>query len=82
MRIIHTSDWHLGRVLHQESLLEDQAHLLEQVLQAVKETRADALIIAGDIFDRQNPKREAVALFDGFLTQVSAVSTRGTERAS
>jgi|SRR6266481_121268 len=70
MRIIHTSDWHLGRVLHQESLLEDQAHLLEQVLQAVKETRADALIIAGDIFDRQNPKREAVALFDGFLTQV------------
>lgn len=70
MRILHTSDWHLGRVLSHESLLEDQAHLLEQVFTAVKDTGVDALIIAGDIFDRQNPKREAVALFDEFLTRV------------
>lgn len=70
MRILHTADWHLGRVVLQESLLDDQAHLLEQVMRGVKDTKADALIIAGDIFDRQNPKREAVALFDDFLTQV------------
>lgn len=70
MRILHTSDWHLGRVFYQESLLEDQAHLLEQVARAVKEARPDALVIAGDIFDRQNPKREVVALFDEFLTKI------------
>jgi exonuclease SbcD len=70
MRILHTSDWHLGRVFFQESLLEDQALLLEQVFVAVKDTGVDALVIAGDIFDRQNPKREAVALFDEFLTRV------------
>ena len=70
MRILHTSDWHLGRVFFQESLLEDQALLLEQVFAAVKDAGVDALVIAGDIFDRQNPKREAVALFDEFLTRV------------
>lgn len=70
MRILHTSDWHLGRVFYQESLLDDQAHLLEQVMWGIKESCADVLIIAGDIFDRPNPKREAVALFDDFLTQV------------
>lgn len=70
MRFLHTADWHLGRVLFQENLLEDQAHLLDQVIAAMKETRVDALVIAGDIFDRQNPKREAVALFDDFLTQI------------
>ena len=70
MRILHTSDWHLGRVFFQESLLEDQFYLLEQVRRAVKDARPDAIVIAGDIFDRQNPKREVVALFDEFLTQV------------
>jgi DNA repair protein SbcD/Mre11 len=70
MRILHTADWHLGRVFFQESLLDDQAHLLEQVMRGVKESNADVLIVAGDIFDRPNPKREAVALFDDFLTEV------------
>ncbi len=70
MKILHTSDWHLGRVFFQENLLDDQAHLMEQVVRALKETQAEVLIIAGDIFDRQNPKREAVALFDQFLTEV------------
>lgn len=70
MRILHTADWHLGRAFFQESLLDDQAHLLEQVMRALKGANADVLIIAGDIFDRPNPKREAIALFDDFLTQV------------
>src|SRR5258708_1430314 len=70
MRILHTADWHLGRVFFQESLLDDQARLLEQVMRGVKESNADVLIVAGDIFDRPNPKREAVALFDDFLTEV------------
>lgn len=70
MRLLHTSDWHLGRTLAQESLAADQQHLLEQVLRALRDTRADALIIAGDVFDRANPPREAVALFADFLRRV------------
>ena len=46
MRILHTSDWHLGRTLAQESLLDDQAHLLDQVFDAVVAHKVEALIIA------------------------------------
>ena len=72
MRILHTSDWHLGRTLAQESLLDDQAHLLDQVFDAVVTHGVEALIIAGDIFDRPNPRRDAVALFNDFLRRVYA----------
>ena len=72
MRLLHTSDWHLGRTLAQESLLDDQAHLLEQVFAAIVEHRVDALIIAGDLFDRAVPRREAVQLFNDFLARVYA----------
>ena len=72
MKFIHTSDWHLGRTLAQESLLEDQAHLLEQVFAAVRDSGAEALVIAGDIFDRPNPRREVVALFNAFVARVYA----------
>jgi len=70
MRILHTSDWHLGRTLAQESLLDDQARLLDQVIDAVVEHRVDALIIAGDLFDRAVPRKEAVQLFNDFLARV------------
>lgn len=70
MRILHTSDWHLGRTLAQESLLDDQAQLLDQVFEAVVEHRVDVLIIAGDLFDRAVPRKEAVQLFNDFLARV------------
>ena len=70
MKILHTADWHLGRTLCQESLLGDQAALLDQVFDAVVKTQADVLVIAGDIFDRPNPKKDAVDLFDRFLARV------------
>jgi len=72
MRLLHTSDWHLGRTLAQESLLDDQAHLLDQVFQAIVDHRVDALIIAGDLFDRAVPRKEAVQLFNDFLARVYA----------
>jgi exonuclease SbcD len=72
MRVLHTSDWHLGRTLSQESLIDDQAHLLDQVFDAMVDNCVDALIIAGDIFDRPNPRRDAVALFNNFLRRVYA----------
>jgi exonuclease SbcD len=70
MRFLHTSDWHLGKNLCGASLLDDQAHALEQVLLAIRDTRPGALVIAGDIYDRSVPPKEAVRLLDGFLTQV------------
>ncbi|GLS82660.1 exonuclease SbcCD subunit D [Paraferrimonas haliotis] len=65
--IVHSSDWHLGRSFHNVSLLDDQAIWLEQILQQVIEQQADALIIAGDLYDRSVPPAAAVALFDQFI---------------
>lgn len=70
MRFLHTSDWHLGKTLCNANLLDDQAHALDQVVEMAKESRAEALVIAGDIYDRAVPPKEAVALLDGFLDRV------------
>ncbi len=71
MRFLHTSDWHLGKVLHQHSLLEDQQHALEQLFGMLVDTTPDALVIAGDVFDRSVPPADAVRLLDDFLSRVS-----------
>lgn len=70
MRIIHTADWHLGRSLHGQNLIEDQAYILDQFVLLVKEAGADAVIIAGDVFDRSAPPAEAVSLLSGTLTRI------------
>jgi DNA repair protein SbcD/Mre11 len=71
MRFLHTADWHLGRTLGGHVLIEDQAQiLLGQLRAAVRETRPDALLIAGDVFDRAVPPAEAVALLDDVLEAV------------
>ena len=70
MRFLHTSDWHLGKTLCNASLLEDQAHALDQVLVMLRETRAEALVVAGDLYDRAVPPKEAVALLDDTLRQI------------
>ena len=67
MIILHLSDLHLGRRFHDVSLLEDQRYILEQILERTKESAADAVIIAGDIYDKPVPSAEAVDLFDDFL---------------
>ncbi|MDO6684858.1 MULTISPECIES: exonuclease SbcCD subunit D [unclassified Agarivorans] len=70
MKFLHTSDWHLGRQLHNQSLLEDQAFVLEQIVSLAKQHDVDALIVAGDIFDRSVPPSQAVALLDEVLHQL------------
>lgn len=67
MKLLHTSDWHLGRYFHQQSLLSDQAHVLEQIIQIATAEAVDAVIIAGDIYDRSLPPAEAVRLLDETL---------------
>lgn len=67
MRFIHSSDWHLGRQLHGVSLLEDQRHILQQIRTLALEHAIDALVIAGDIYDRSVPPADAVSLLSDFL---------------
>jgi DNA repair protein SbcD/Mre11 len=71
MRFIHTADWHLGRLFHGIHLTEDQSHVLGQFVDVVKDARADAVIIAGDLFDRAVPPPEAVELFDEVLCRLA-----------
>ncbi len=68
MRLIHTSDWHLGRTLHGESLLDHQADFLDWLVGEAAARRADAVLVAGDIYDRAVPPVDAVALLDSALT--------------
>ncbi|KWR88551.1 exonuclease SbcCD subunit D [Cupriavidus sp. IDO] len=70
MRFLHTADWHLGRLFHARSLLEDQAHLLDQLVELVRTQRPDAVLIAGDVYDRAVPPPEAVALLDDVLARI------------
>jgi DNA repair protein SbcD/Mre11 len=73
LRILHTSDWHLGRSLHEESLLDDQAWALDRLHDLLAAEQPDALVVAGDVYDRAVPPAEAVTLLDGFLTRVAAL---------
>lgn len=68
MKLLHTSDWHLGKMIYGRSLLEDQRHFIEHVfLPAVEQHAPDCVILAGDIFDRQIAPVEAIRLFDQTL---------------
>lgn len=70
MRFLHSADWHLGRVYHGVSLLEDQAHALQQFVRVAADTRPDAILLAGDIYDRSVPPAEAVRLLDLVLSEL------------
>jgi DNA repair protein SbcD/Mre11 len=72
MRLIHTSDWHLGRLFHNVHLTEDQAYVLDQFVDLVREERPDAVLIAGDVYDRALPPTGAVELLDDVLHRLVA----------
>ena len=68
MRILHTSDLHFGKTLYQYSLLEDQEFWCRQLLEHLEKEHYDAVVLAGDLFDRSVPSADAVALLDWFLS--------------
>jgi len=70
MRFIHTSDWHLGRILHGVSLLEDQVSLLSEIEKLVVDFRPELLLISGDLYDRSIPPVDAIETLDAFLTHL------------
>ena len=72
MKFIHTSDWHIGRHFHNVSLLDDKRHVLEQIVTHIKNEAVDAVIIAGDIYDRSVPPAAAVSLLDEVLNTICA----------
>ena len=72
MRFAHISDLHLGKRLHEVSLLEDQSHVLNEICEILRDEKPDAVLIAGDIYDKSMPSAEAVRLFDDFLSELSA----------
>lgn len=76
MRFIHLSDLHLGKRVKDFSMMEDQRFILAQILDIIDSQRADAVIIAGDVYDKPIPPAEAVEVFDNFLFSLSQRSLR------
>lgn len=70
MRFLHTSDWHLGRIFHGLHMTDDQAVVLEELIALVKDSKVDAVLIAGDIYDRAVPPTQAVTLLDEVLRRL------------
>ena len=71
MKFIHLSDLHLGKRVNEMSMLDDQEHILNQILKIIDDETPDAVLIAGDIYDKSVPTTEAVELLDSFLYRLS-----------
>lgn len=71
MKFMHLSDLHLGKRVNEFSMIEDQKYILEQILSLLDREAADAVLMAGDIYDKPVPPAEAVQLFDRFLTELA-----------
>ena len=80
MKFLHTGDLHIGKVLHEMSLLEDQKYILKEIVTIAEEEKVDAVIIAGDVYDRSIPAVEAVSLLDEFLTELAEKEILGNGR--
>ena len=76
MKLIHLSDLHLGKRVSEFSMLEDQRYILEEILRIIDGERPDAVLIAGDIYDKPVPPAEAVGLFDDFLVRLARRETQ------
>lgn len=73
MKFIHISDLHIGKRVYEKSLIDEQIHILNQICDMVSEQQPDAVLIAGDVYDKAVPSGEAVLLFDEFLTGLSSL---------
>ena len=71
MKLIHLSDLHIGKRVNEVSMIQEQTHILSQILEVIREENADAVLIAGDVYDKTVPSAEAVMLFDDFLCRLA-----------
>lgn len=70
MKIIHTGDWHIGKIVNEFSMIEDQEYILDQLVKIIEEEEPEALVIAGDLYDRSIPPVEAVELLDRIFSKI------------
>ena len=70
MKLLHTSDWHLGMTFRGVNIQEDQEYFLQQIYQAIEAEKIDAVILAGDVFDRSIASADAIALYDSAMTKI------------
>jgi exonuclease SbcD len=76
MRFLHTSDWHLGRSLHRADLREAQAAFLDHLVETARAERVDAVLVAGDVYDRAIAPVDSVALCEDALARLRATGAR------
>ncbi len=67
MKIVHLADLHLGKILQEQSLIEDQEYMLKEIINIIKAEKVQVLLISGDVYDRSVPPTEAVNLLDSFF---------------
>ena len=72
MKLVHLSDLHLGKRVHEFPMLEDQHYILQEILEIIDREKPDAVLIAGDVYDRSVPSTEAVGMLDDFLVDLTA----------
>lgn len=70
MKILHLADLHLGKILQEQSLLEDQEYMLNEIIDIIKEEKIETILISGDVYDRSVPPADAVNLLDDFLRKL------------
>lgn len=71
MRILHTADWHLGKTLNGVNLIDDQKFIVDEIFKIANDTKPDAIIIAGDVYDRADPSTDAIDLFDEIIFKLT-----------
>lgn len=73
MKLLHIADLHIGKTVNDFNMIEDQEYILNQLLDVIREQKIDAVLIAGDVYDRSIPSEEAVKLLDWFLCQLAGM---------
>ena len=76
MKFLHLGDLHLGKYLADFDLLDDQRYILDQILELIEKESVDAVLIAGDVYDRANPNENAISLLDWFLNELSSMDVQ------
>ena len=71
MKLIHLSDLHIGKRVNEFPMLEDQKYILNEILSIIGQEKPEAVLIAGDVYDKPVPPAEAVQVFDSFLTSLA-----------
>ena len=76
MKFLHLADLHLGKILLEQNLIQDQEYILKQILEKIEKLNIDCILISGDIYDKAIPTLEAVNLLDWFLNELIKIQKK------